>query len=243
MVSEPSGVDAALAWVEAHRACFGWSARAWTHPWRAFVRDHVDLRVGTALELGAGARSSMAPLMLWLAERVECSVYDPDALPLAQDFNAGLLDAGQHARVHYSRRDLLALEGRWDLIVMKSVLGGVHRVHDSALADVHVTLERLIGRNLNPGGLLVTLDNGRTMLEPLLARLGARRNGWRFFRCADLPPAQDRYGFGFLSAASAATRWGGLGRRVDDALYGFDLLLSPLVREHAVHLNVYRAPA
>jgi len=24
----------ALAWVDAHRACLGWSARAWARPWR-----------------------------------------------------------------------------------------------------------------------------------------------------------------------------------------------------------------
>ena len=233
---------AALAWVDAHRACFGWSTRAWARSWRDFVQAHPGLRVGDALELGAGPRSSLAPLLLGLAERVECSVYGGAALPAVQALNAGVLDAEQHARVRYAERDLRTLEGRWDLIAMKSVLGGVFRVRDSGLADVHAALARLIERNLKPGGLLVTLDNGRTALAPLLARRGARRNGWRLFARADLPPADAHYGFGVLGMGSAVTRWGVVGARIDDLLYGCDRLLTPMAHQHAVHLNVYRRP-
>ncbi|WP_293224571.1 class I SAM-dependent methyltransferase [Ottowia sp.] len=173
--ASPPDAAAALAWVDAHRACFGWSTRAWARPWRDFVRTHHGLHVGEALELGAGPRSSLAPLLLGLAERVECSVYDGADLPAVQALNAGLLDAGARARLRYSQHDLRALEGRWDLIAMKSVLGGVFRLHESGLADVQAALARLIERNLKPGGLLVTLDNGRTALAPLLARRGAAR--------------------------------------------------------------------
>ena len=49
--------------------------------------------------------------------------------------------------------------------------------------------------------------------------------------------------FGVLGMGSAATRWGALGARIDDLLYGGDLLLTPLARQHAVHLNVYRRPS
>jgi hypothetical protein len=220
-------------------ACFGWSARAWAYPWGEFVRAHPDLRVADALEIGAGAQSSLAPLLLDLAQRVECSVYDVATLPAVQSLHARLLDADSQARVRYTRQDVRALQGRWDLIVMKSVLGGVHRVHDSSLADVCAMLSDIVQNHLQPGGLLVTLDNGRTVLEPLLARWGARRNGWRFFRRGDLPPAQAHYSYGVLGVASAATRWGRWGARIDDLLYWCDRALTPLAREHAVHLNVY----
>ena len=237
-----AAADDPVALLAARRACFGWSARAWAHPWRAFLHAHPGLHVSQALELGAGARSSLTPLLLPLAERVDCSVYDPAALAEVQALNHHLLAPGESARVRYSRQDLRALTGRWNLIVMKSVLGGVHRVHDSSLADVRATVDRLVTQHLQPGGLLLTLDNGRTVLEPLLAGLGARRNGWRFFQASELPPAAERYSFGVLSVASAATRWGPLGARVDDAIYAADRALSPLVREHAVHLSVYRRP-
>ena len=223
--------------------CFGWSARAWARPWQQFVRAHPGLRVGDALELGAGPRSSLAPLLLPLAERVECSVYDDAALPAIEARHAALLPPTDLARLRHSQQDLRALQGRWDLIVMKSVLGGVHRMHDSSLADVHATLARLSEQHLRPGGWLLTLDNGRTALEPLLSRLGARRNGWRFFAPGDWPAADWQASFGVLSAGSAATRLGALGRRIDDALYLADRALTPLTRQHAVQLHVYRRPA
>lgn len=222
-------------------ASFGWSARAWARPWRAFVQAHPGLHVADALELGAGAHSSLAPLLLPLAERVECSAYDAAALPAIEARHAALLPAADRVRLRHSRQDLHALQGRWDLIVMKSVLGGVHRVHDATLADVHATLERLRTQHLRPGGWLVTLDNGRTALEPLWSRFGARRNGWRFFAAEDFPPADAHHSFGVLSSFSAATRLGAIGRRIDDALYTADLALTPLARQHAVHLHAWRA--
>ena len=225
------------------RACFGWSARAWAAPWRRFVQAPGDWHGGSALEIGAGARSSLAPLLLSLAEQVECSSFDAATLPLIQANHAHLLPGSEAQRIRYTQQDARKLHGRWDLIVMKSVLGGIHRVHDSTLADVRATLTDIAGNHLEPGGLLVTLDNGRTALEPLLSHLGARRNGWRFFARDDFPPADACYGFGTVSAFSAATRLGWLGRRIDDALYGIDRLLAPFTDQRAVYLHVYRKPA
>lgn len=221
-------------------ACFGWSARGWARTWRAFVQAYPGLHVGDALEVGAGARSSLVPLLLPLAERVECSAFDAATLTAVQALNARQLGVAELARVRYTRQDVLALRGRWDLIALKSVLGGVHRVHDSALTDVHATIERVVHEHLNPGGLLVTMDNGRTALEPLLAGAGARRNGWRLFRRGDFPAARAVFSFGVLGMASAATRLGAPGRLLDDLLYGVDCALSPLVRQHAVHLHVFQ---
>ena len=229
------------------RACFGWSVRAWAAPWRRFVRAQGNWHCGSALEIGAGARSSLAPLLLPLAEQVECSSFDAAALPLIQARHARLLPSNEAQRIRYTQQDARKLHGRWDLIVMKSVLGGIHRVHDSTLADVRATLSDIVNNHLEPGGLLVTLDNGRTALEPLLAHLGARRNGWRFFTRDDFPPVDACYGFGAVSAFSAATRLGWLGQRIDDALYGIDCLLAPLADQAhspcAVYLHVYRKPA
>ena len=83
-------------------ACFGWSARAWAAPWRAFRRAHPDLHVGDALELGAGEHSSLAPLLLPLAERVECSAYDAAALPAIEARYRACLPSAEAARMRCS---------------------------------------------------------------------------------------------------------------------------------------------
>ena len=46
---DPPAADA-LAWVDAHRAGFGWSTRAWARPWRDFVREHLAARYLDALK-------------------------------------------------------------------------------------------------------------------------------------------------------------------------------------------------
>ena len=225
-------------------ACFGWSQRAWAAPWRAWraaMRDSDVLPHG--LEVGAGAHSSLTPLMLAFTQQVDCSYFDVHQADAIRQLHQRLLGAPDQDRVHYGAADVRALQGRWDVIVMKSVLGGVFRVHNSEATDMPALIERLVRDHLNPGGWLVTLDNGQTALEPLFSRFGARRNGWRFWRHQDFPAADVHHSFGVLSAFTAASRLGWLGHRIDDVLYGVDRLLTPLVRRHAVLLHAYRKPA
>lgn len=223
--------------------CFGWSAHAWARPWRAFLAEYWRVQgaqvVPRALELGAGAHSSLAPLLLPLAQAVECSAYDAATLPDIQARNDALLAPPERKRITYTRQDARALQGQWDLIVLKSVLGGLHRMNHSTLIEVHATVAQLM-RHLTPGGWLVTLDNGASAVAPLLAGVGARRNGWRLLRRGDLPAPTFYASFGVLSSFSAATRLGPLGEVVDGALYLADRLLSPLAHQHAVHLHAYR---
>ena len=194
------------------------------------------------LEVGAGARSSLVPLMLAFTQQVDCSYFDSHQAGAIRHLHETLLDAPDRARVQYGASDVRALQGRWDVIVMKSVLGGVFRVHHSEVTDMHALIGRLVRDHLNPGGWLVTLDNGQTALEPLFRRFGARRNGWRFWRHEDFPAADLHHSFGVLSTFSAATRLGWLGHRIDDVLYGVDRWLTPLMRRHAVLLHAYRKP-
>lgn len=223
--------------------CFGWSARAWARPWHAVVQQHLSQhlpptqRLPSALELGAGTQSALAPLMLHFADQVECSALHGDTALHIKAQHAQWLPAAQQARITYTARDALSLEGQWDVIVMKSVLGGVCRTHASTLADVHALIARLVRDHLTCGGWLLSLDNGRTALEPLLQGFGARRNGWRFLARQDFPPATAHASFGVLGSFSAATRLGALGHGIDGVLYAADRVLSPLVRQHAVHVH------
>jgi hypothetical protein len=195
-----------------------------------------------ALEVGAGEHSSLAPLLLDMAQEVECSAFNASVLPVIRASHMQLVPESIE-RIHYTQQNVLDLQGCWDLIVLKSVLGGVHRKSNSTLADVHATIAHIIQRNLQPGGVLVTLDNGRTAMAPLLMNVGARRNDWRFFLREDFPPADVCYSFGLLSTFSAQTRLGWLGGRIDDALYGIDCLLMSFMGadkgQRSVYLHAY----
>ena len=92
---------------------------------------------------------------------------------------------------------------------------------------------------------------GLVLLAPLLAYIALRIKldtpGPAFFRRGDFPPAAACHGFGVVSAFSAATRLGWAGRLIDNALYGVDRLLMPLMDQTscpcAVYLHVYRNPS
>lgn len=234
------GVMAAPLTAAQQRRCMGWSARAWLCVWRGVMQaiddaGQGDWRCESALEVGAGVHSALAPLLLARAQRVECSALDAATLPVIEQRHAAMLAPEDAARISTSVQDVRALHGRWDCIVMKSVLGGLFRMSDvDGVAHMHALIARLRREHLTEGGWLISLDNGRTALEPLFAHFGARRNGWRFFAAGDFPPAQAACGFGALGAFSAATRLGAVGHAVDDALYTADCALSPLVRRHAV---------
>lgn len=224
------------------RCCMGWSARAWLRVWRALVQGLGDWRCDEALEVGAGAHSSLAPLLLAFAQRVECSALDAATLPVLQARHAALLAPEDAARIRYSVQDVRALRGRWGCIAMKSVLGGLFRMSAAdGAAQMRALVDELRREHLTAGGWLISLDNGRAALEPLLSHFGARRNGWRFFSAADFPPAQLVCGFGTLGAFSAATRLGAAGRALDDALYVADCALAPLTQRHAVLGHGWRA--
>ncbi len=129
------------------------------------------------------------------------------------------------------RKDATALDGTYDLIILKSVLGGLFRDGATTVAEVNAYLAQIAARNLNEGGHIITCDNGVSLFEPLLRRRGARRGQWRFFRPGDLSVATVQFQFGCLSAFSLSSRIGMVGKLVEEAvLYPFDLLLSPLFR-------------
>ena len=224
-------------------ACFGWSAKAWARPFRQFLQQTPHLAAQTALEIGADAFSSLSVPMLALSQHVECSFYNPNAEAAIRQFNQKILanlPPQDAARISYHQRDVLQLNGSWDVIVMKSVLGGVFRQNNASPKDLHRLIAHLVQNNLNPGGMLVTMDNGSTALEPLFKHFGSRKNQWRFFLADDFPPAFARYAFGVLSAFSLSTRIGALGVLVEYSLYAIDVLLSPFAKKHAIYLHIYK---
>ena len=111
------------------------------------------------LEVGAGPGG----VSLWLAlagHRVTCTNYDytvEQAQPLHERY--GVAD-----RIEYRDLDILDLpyEDRFDLVVFKSVLGGIP---DSDLARHEAAIEQ-VRKVLKPGGRLIFAENLRGTLHP-----------------------------------------------------------------------------
>jgi len=206
---------------------FGWSSRTW---WQAFTNLNFDKpHVKTVLELGAGPASQFGLIFCSLYPSAEVTITSYPSTFTERIVNK--VDKYKFPNVSFRTVSIFDVAGKYDLIVLKSVLGGVCR--DSA-DDCHMKLiQKLIQNNLNEGGSLITLDNGRSFFEVLLSRLGSRKNRWKFFQATEFYGYDNQVTVGFFSAFSLASRFGRFGAWFDSVLYYLDLITL------SIHKNKY----
>ena len=138
--------------------------------------------------------------------------------------------------------DMANIIGKYDLIIAKSVLGGLFREDETNIEEVNGFINKIIRTNLNAEGALLLLDNGQSFFEGTLSRFGARKNKWRYFQRKDFrnPDPYKQYTFGFLSSFSFESRLGSFGRVFDNIAYFFDIFFSKFTNHPTVILTVYR---
>jgi len=202
---------------------FGWSQLTWR---KAFRNLHFNkCEVKTVLELGAGPLSQFG--LIFYPADVTISSY-PKAVT---EHIEAKVDKHKYPNVTFKTMSIFDVAGKYDLIVMKSVLGGVCR---DAAPNCHMKLiEKLIRNNLNEGGYLLTLDNGCSFFEFLLSRSGARKNKWKFFKPSEFHYFYNQKAVGFFAAFSLASRFGRLGVWFDNCLFFLDLITQ------FIHKNKY----
>ncbi|WP_309620521.1 class I SAM-dependent methyltransferase [Salinibacterium sp.] len=157
----------------------GWDVRTWSAAvefWeRALPPTATPLR---CLEIGAGPGGPS----LWLALRghtVVCSNLANTAAmasPLHHEY-------GVSAQIEYRDIDVTAVpyENHFDVVIFKSVLGGVGSLQGEAMAQIL--------RSLKPGGLLLFAENIRGTIFHRLARAIAYRlrgTSWHYLSLAQM---------------------------------------------------------
>ena len=135
--------------------------------------------------------------------------------------------------------DMTDINGHYDLIIAKSVLGGIFRNNESNIEDVNKLIQKILEKNINHGGMLILEDNGKSFFEKMLVNFGSRKNNWRFFNASDFKNPDQQFTFGFLSCFSYETRFGFFGTFIDYMLYISDLLLSKVTNHPTVILTVF----
>ncbi|CAO3429049.1 hypothetical protein [Azospirillum doebereinerae] len=212
--------------------CCGWNRRTWADA-VAFALSAVpdDLHGRTVLEIGAGTYSCLAPAFAKLGAAVSCSYYGQTR----RDVESGQLRAVSEkhgiAGISVIEVNIHDVRGVYDIIVLKSVLGGICR------GDERGTLRAVIDGlmdHLADDGVILTIDNGR--VGPFVAlsrRFGAGRNRWTYFTQADIRTAFaglsfETRGFGFLNVGALrflfSRDWAAL-EVVNNAIHGIDRLL------------------
>lgn len=209
------------------RYAFGWNFRCWSTPFSKLdnFESKKNFRI---LELGASSSSIVSLSFDGLADEIVVSYYDENQRRGIQQYLTKVR-ANYELKSNYKfeKVDAHSVKGNFDIIIMKSVLGGLFRLNQSSLADAHEFLNDLRHRALCPGGSLITIDNGRSFLERFFSNFGARKNEWRFFEKDELSSASQFKVFGCISSFSLETRFGPIGYFLDNfIIYPMDLVLS-----------------
>jgi SAM-dependent methyltransferase len=144
----------------------------------------------SVLEIGATAQSTLSPFLVARGANSTVTCYSKEELPklaetvshLAQDYRLA------RERLHVRQADIFALDRttRFDLILLKDVLGGVNRQHDHA--DFCKAVSNCLSI-LNPNGQLLIIDKGHSLkvIHWILKKWGsAGKNEWHYFTFDEL---------------------------------------------------------
>tara|TARA_B110000908_G_C10163016_1_gene406998 strand:- start:105 stop:821 length:717 start_codon:yes stop_codon:yes gene_type:complete len=215
------------------RLAFGWSYKSWSH---AFKESNFQLpnKVDRILEIGASERSMVSLIFDGLASEIVISYYSDEQKRGVEQYLASVRQK-YHLKSKYvlEQIDATSVEGSFDIVIMKSVLGGLFRQNNSTISDATGFIGSLVSRAVKPKGLLISIDNGKSILERTLSRFGARKNQWRFFSKSELNGAIRQTEFGVISSFSFETRLGYVGYILDNyVIYPLDLILFKFWRNN-----------
>jgi SAM-dependent methyltransferase len=205
------------------RDIVSWDVRTWSKAvvfWEAVLSARGPGRPLRCLEIGAGSGGPS----LWLALQghdVLCTNWhaaEAHATPLHQRYlESGQIRPGQITYLDVDATQI-PFENEFDLVVFKSVIGGVGTKGDQDRAMEGIR------RALKPGGTLLFAENLRgTLLHRLVRTIAYRVRGtsWRYVTVKELEPHLARYArhdirtTGFLSMF-------GLNEKQRDALAAAD---------------------
>jgi len=163
----------------------GWDSANWGRALDFWSR-YCNFRGKKVLELGCGCDNG--GLSLWAAalgaEKVLCSDYHfPRETTIRIHKKWGFSSI-----IGYGAIDALNIPfyGEFDVVIFKSVLGGIVRKGDLSIAG-NVLSEA--GKALRDGGVVLFAENlaGSFLHRILRARFGAGKNNWRYFNNYELP--------------------------------------------------------
>ena len=208
------------------RLAFGWNYKSWSH---AFKVSNFQLpnRLDRILEIGASKHSMVSLIFDGLASEIVISYYSDEQRGGIEQYLASVRQK-YHLKSKYvlEQIDATTVEGSFDIVIMKSVLGGLFRQNSSTISDATSFIGSLVSRVVKPEGLLISIDNGKSILERTVSRFGARKNQWRFFRKSELTGAIRQTEFGLISSFSFETRLGYVGYILDNyVIYPLDVIL------------------
>ena len=133
--------------------------------------------------------------------------------------------------------DSVTLGKNWDEDPFDIIFVDTIHTREQVLAELYFW-----SNHLNKNGILISMDNGKTILERLFSNFGARKNNWRYFLPSDFLNADKKFYFGFLSNFSFVTRFGKIGHSFDNILFIIDKFIfrNFKVKKPSIIVSVYQ---
>jgi len=208
---------------------FGWNADVWN---RAFIGSNEVNKILArknlkVLEIGAGIHSQVAYVFDATESDITIGHYDKkNSCNLRKIIDKKINDLDLVSQYKVQFIDAFNLNEKYDVIILKSVLGGIFKGNDFAKAEEYC--QKIVKENLYKNGALITIDNGKSVLDFFIKNFGARSRNWHLTTLDELLTADEKIGFGLLSTISLSTRLGIIGFKIEKFLYYIDLILHPL---------------
>ena len=230
------------------RIYFGWSWKAWSCAFMGLDKKllkYLFSSSGKVLEIGTG-KLSQTGLIFKKSTKIELGIYSGN--PQKNKIKDLLHNKYKNdKKVFITECDFNDLRGKFEIIIMKSILGGIYKENKSTINDVKIGIEKIINENLVPGGLLISLDNGYGFLHEFTKNYGARKNHWRFFRPKSLHNKYiiNQSCFGYFSSFSFQTRIPFIGEFLDSITFFLDKLLISIPNikklQNSIIVSVYKS--
>jgi hypothetical protein len=227
--------------------CCGWNRKLWADAVKFAVSQLPErLDQKTVLEIGAGPYSSLSPIFVGTGARVFCSYYGQSRDRIENGQLKIVRERHKLPRIPLFEVNIDRVQGLYDVIVLKSVLGGMSRSNDYARA--RSIIDKLLQKNIRRAGYLISIDNGHVnMFTKLRTQFGAGKNGWTFFKREQLLSALADYdvqiaGFGFFNVGSARFIVGDKAEFLNDLIYRIDKLVLRFadMKDRAVLTTIIR---
>jgi hypothetical protein len=206
--------------------CCGWNKKLWADA-LVFALSRLPERVDgmKVLEVGASRYSSVAPIFRSQGADVICSYYGEQQEELERGRLGFVIQKYALSEIPVVELDLNDFNGIYDIIIMKSVLGGVCRGDD--YQRIRSVIDRLMD-HVSEAGFIVSIDNGYISLFEKLRKIrGAGQSKWTYLKMERLRSSIANYqfqirGFGLLNFGAAKFLFKRDLERVNDAIYKLD---------------------
>ena len=219
------------------RISLGWSYLSWNHALLGLERK-LNLQINknsSVLEIGAAYKSISSLRYYGLVDNIDITFYPENSFlensirNILKKFLKNKIKSNSNVNIFtLNFFELPYTDKRYDLIILKSVLGGLNRDLNSSKErkeKISELLNKVIKNNLKKNGYLITLDNCKSIYSYIPLLKNHMTKSWLYLDELESIKSSGICFFGFFSGIDLTTKFGIIGEICESFLFILDLFL------------------